>query len=237
MDEQQALPPAVAEVVQATQQVPPPTPAQTGQPAPAPGPQFVPFVVDGETYQLDSRLADRLAREQSTPPAYAPQPQQQWQPAQQQAPQPQEPNLEDLMFRNPREFLRTYRDEIKREIFTEYQREQTEQKFWNTLYQTDASMRQVPREFVNSIVVQNQRALAGLTDDQAMQRVSSLVKERIANVLGLGQNTQQPAPASYADGGSSPGQAPQSAAAPTPGEPQTLSQALKSRRMIRQGLS
>lgn len=208
---------------------PAPTPAQTGQPQQ----QFVPFVVDGETYQLDARLAERLAREPSTPPAY-PQPQQ---PAYQPQPAP-EPALHELLFRDPQTAIQRIKDDMRQEIFTAYRQEQAQQNFWSNLYRTDENMRRVPREFVNSVVLENQRALSGLPDDIGIARVAQLVKERIAAITGIGQNTQSPQPSTLADGGSSVPPPGEPVDTPDPAEPQTLSALIRQKKMQRrQGMS
>lgn len=206
---------------------PAPVPAPAPAPA-APEPQFVDFAVEGEVYKLDARLAARLAKDAATPPAYAP-PQA---PTPTPAPAQTEAELHELLFRDPKTAINRIKDEVRQEIFTAYHQEQATQRFWNGLYGADDSMRRVPREFINAVVMENQRAFAGLPDDVAIKRVASLVKERIASFSGLGQNTQQPVPSSYADGGSTPAPAP---AAPEPegGEPQTLSELIRQKREAR----
>lgn len=214
--------------------LPEPTPApapQTGQPEQA---QFVPFVVDGQTYQLDARLAERLAREPSTPPAY-PQPQQ---PAYMQPQVAQEPELHELLFRDPKMAIQRIKDDMRQEIFTAYRQEQATQNFWSNLYRTDESMRRVPRGFIDSVVMENQRALAGLPDEVGIARVAQLVKERIAGITGIGQNTQNPQPSTLADGGSSVTPPGEPVDTPDPSEPQTLSALIRQKRLTRrQGMS
>lgn len=206
-----------------------PTPPQSGQPEPA----FVDFAVGGEVYKLDARLAARLAQDTNTPSAYAPPAQPaHMQPQVAQAPQQAEPELHELIFRDPRTAINRIKDDLRAEMTAAYRQEQATQNFWSSLYRTDESMRRVPREFVNAVVMENQRAFAGLPDEIAIKRVADLVKERIASFSGLGQNTQQQVPTSYADGGSTPAPAP---AAPEPegGEPQTLSELIRQKREAR----
>lgn len=206
---------------------PEPAPVQTGQPQP----DLVDFAVDGEVYKLDARLARRLAADVATPPAqpqYTPQPQYQ-QP--QQAPAP---DLADLLFRDPRTAITRLKDEVRTEILQEYQREKTQENFWSGLYRQDNNLRQIPREFINGVVVENQRMFQGLSDEQALGRVAQLVKEKIASFARLGQNTQPaaPTPPTYADGGATPAPAPQ----PQEGEdgmPQTISQVLRQKQEAR----
>jgi hypothetical protein len=117
----------------------------------------------------------------------------------------------------------------------EYQREKVQESFWGGLYRQDDNLRRVPREFVNAVVFENQRALQGLTDEQALGRVAQLVREKIASFSSLGQNTQPaaPTPPTYADGGATPAPAPQKPQEGEDGMPQTISQVLRQKQEAR----
>lgn len=224
-----------------TDELPPnaaPAPAapepQTGQPVPQ-QPSLVDFAVGGDLFKIDARLAAMLAQDPGVPsaqPAYAPQPAQ-YAPAPQ---APAEPPLHELIFRDPQTAINRIRDDIRTELRTEYQRDQVQRSFWNDLYATDPELRRVPRQFVDTVIMESQRQLDGLPTEAGLRRVSQLVRERLASFSNLGQNAAQPNPPSPfpvstgADAGGSVDRNAPPVGEADPGEPQTLSALIRQRR-------
>lgn len=103
---------------------------------------------------------------------------------------PVEPDWEELLYKNPKEYARLMRESIRSEITTdlrnEYQSATSEDKFWSQFYKLNADLEQ-DDDLVRATLQRNLKDLENLPVETAAKKLADLTRDRILRYAGGGK--------------------------------------------------
>lgn len=137
--------------------------------------------------ELEAQRAELAAMRAQTKPAPAP--------AKKTEPEPEpEPDWEDLLYKNPKEFVKQHgqrvREEVTRELRGEYQAVRGEEAFWNRFYVEHKDLAE-DDDLVRATLARHQADLGDLPVEIAAKRLADLTRERILRYAGGGKPQTQ----------------------------------------------
>lgn len=160
----------------------------------------------------------------SIPPAARPQ--------QNEPPKEEEPDWEELLFKNPKEALRLHGEMIRKQVTTEltqsYQQEQSNNRFWTDFYAKHDDLRE-DHDLVMSTLNKHFAELGNMPSSKAQDKLADLTRERIMKYSGESTGKKKRGRA-FTEGASEPRPARRTEAEAPSG---SLSSLIKDRRMKR----